>query len=464
MTKELFLHWVDYFVTAMEKAGYGRKHRRNMQLLFDGHNSRWTWIALKKLISHGFFPFCIGSHSSAWHQPDDDGPNAMLKGILGRVIHDWRVSHPFCVMDRAVYNRCLAEAVVIMKQRLAAELAAWNAKHSVWMKEVAAGNDPPPLVGKQGNVITRAWARCGWFPLKKDSENWKRVIPSLGSRYVNEQKIEHALVDMGKGLQIRELAWQGYNDNFLQLAKTLTASHERRTRRRHASVVDTRTGRGFTCEQDIQFLKAWEEKKREEAEAKALRVREKELRQQRLKDKRREVLDAALKILDKHPQRADADSKLRKGHYVQLLAHLGKRDTAYETSGPRKGKLLFIEDLRDMYWRYHVPKDTQEGAGDSSDTQEAAGDSSDTQEADGDSSWDSDTQEEDQQSESVPYLVGDKVKVFWPGAKFWYDGVVTAVDQADGTYDDLRGVLQRRRRKILARHDLEVEVHRVGFI
>ena len=69
-----------------------------------------------------------------------------------------------------------------------------------------------------------------------------------------------------KSVAIRELAYQGFNDNFLQMAKTLQDAHNMRKRRKHTSLVDTRTGRGFTCEQDIAFLREAEAKKKEETE------------------------------------------------------------------------------------------------------------------------------------------------------------------------------------------------------
>ena len=277
MTQELFQEWVEYFIERMEKAGYGRKHARNVILLIDGHNSRWTWLALQLLVKHGFFPFCIGSHTSAWHQPNDDGANAMMKAILGRTIHEWRISNPFNVMDRAAFNRCLATTVIRMKGRLASELAAWTAKKESWIRACEDARDLtcPPLQGKPGNVVTRAWARCGWFPLKRLSDNWKRVIPSLGSRYSEKKEKkeveEHKMLDgVGPNVQIRALAWEGYQNNFLDMAKSLQAEHNRRVKRRHASVVDTRTGKGFTCEQDLEFLKEWEEGKKKDAQVSCL--------------------------------------------------------------------------------------------------------------------------------------------------------------------------------------------------
>ena len=79
MTRLLFADWCVYFATQMEENGYGRKHGHPMIVLLDGLTSRWTHYGLMTLIKRGFFPFCIGSHTSAWDQPNDVGPNAMFK-------------------------------------------------------------------------------------------------------------------------------------------------------------------------------------------------------------------------------------------------------------------------------------------------------------------------------------------------------------------------------------------------
>ena len=286
MTRELFVDFCEYFIRSMENAGYGRKHGRNMVLLLDGHTSRWSWYCLQLLIKHGFFPFCIGSHTSAWDQPNDNGPNATFKAILGRCIHEWRMLHPFCVFDRSAFNQCVVKAVHKMKFKLAADMATWTAKKNAWLKASAEMNedlplDPPPfdgpeelpdqlppLVGKPGNCVTRAWERTGWWPLKRESSNWQAVIPTLGSRYEKKtEKTVYKMLDLGeqtKHLQIRQLAWDGYNDNFLDMAKSLSEAHKQKSARRNTSVVDTRTGRGFSCAADIQFLKEYEQKKLQE--------------------------------------------------------------------------------------------------------------------------------------------------------------------------------------------------------
>ena len=101
------------------------------------------------------------------------------------------------------------------------------------------------------------------------------MLTTLGARYqtakekapVAKTGAEKQMLETeNKAVTIRKLAYQGFNDNFLQMAKTLQDDHNRRKRRKHTSLVNTRTGRGFTCEQDIAFLREAEAKKKEEAE------------------------------------------------------------------------------------------------------------------------------------------------------------------------------------------------------
>ena len=127
MTRDLFVQFVDYFCERMENAGYGKKHGpgHNCEVYMDGHTSCWTLTGLKKMIDRGFYPFCIPSHTSAWWQPNDDGPNGSVKGLLGIEIHKWRVANPYGIFDRDVYNACLARAINVWKQRLVENLAAF---------------------------------------------------------------------------------------------------------------------------------------------------------------------------------------------------------------------------------------------------------------------------------------------------------------------------------------------------
>ena len=69
-----------------------------------------------------------------------------------------------------------------------------------------------------------------------------------------------------KMVRIRELAWQGYKQNFLDMATSLKNEIAKRKARKHVSVVDTRHGAGFTCEEDLAFLQEFEKKKQQQAE------------------------------------------------------------------------------------------------------------------------------------------------------------------------------------------------------
>ena len=75
MTKMTFEDWAKYFTRSMEQSGYGKKHGPII-LLIDGHSSRWTYDGLNTLIEAGIYPFFIGSHTSAWHQPNGLRPRS----------------------------------------------------------------------------------------------------------------------------------------------------------------------------------------------------------------------------------------------------------------------------------------------------------------------------------------------------------------------------------------------------
>ena len=72
---------------------------------------------------------------------------------------------------------CVWHAVNIITSQ-AAELATWKAKVAM-MTELGETQLPN---GKHGNGITRAWKKTGWCPLLKDSENWQKVLATIGQR------------------------------------------------------------------------------------------------------------------------------------------------------------------------------------------------------------------------------------------------------------------------------------------
>lgn len=71
------------------------------------------------------------------------------------------------------------------------------------------------------------------------------------------------------------------------------------------------------------------------------------------------VLEEARVILRVHQtRRASANKHLKASHFLQLLINLGKKQNAYESAGPRKGKVFKIADLRRIYWHHHQPLTT----------------------------------------------------------------------------------------------------------
>ena len=105
-------HEQEFFVNSIERLGMGKRHGYPLILLLDGHTSRWSYKGLMTLINAGVYPYFIGSHTSAWHQPNDCGLNGMYKAEYGKAVQRWRVSHPFMPFDRVTFNKCCAEAVL----------------------------------------------------------------------------------------------------------------------------------------------------------------------------------------------------------------------------------------------------------------------------------------------------------------------------------------------------------------
>lgn len=161
MNRETFLDWAKYFVKVMEEDGYGKCHGHPMVLLLDGHTSRWDYVALRYLIDHGFFPFFIASHTSAWHQPNDCGLNATYKAKYKAAVKQWRLKNPYATFDRVAFNQCCVQASIAVEINLASELAASDAKKTAWEQL----GSPPELAprGKKGNVVTRMYERTGWY-------------------------------------------------------------------------------------------------------------------------------------------------------------------------------------------------------------------------------------------------------------------------------------------------------------
>ena len=161
-----------FFAKSVDKDGYGKRHNNPLILLIDGHTSRWSYKGLMTLIEGGIYPYFIGSHTSAWAQPNDCGVNALYKAEYGKAVQTWRANRPFMPFDRVSFNWCCSRAMMEVNMRLASDLASWKAKCQV-LKDAGSSDKPK---GKPGNHVTRMYARTGWWPLKRKSENWEKAI------------------------------------------------------------------------------------------------------------------------------------------------------------------------------------------------------------------------------------------------------------------------------------------------
>ncbi len=64
------------------------------------------------LIEGGIYPYFLGSHTSAWDQPNDVGLNAMYKAEYGKAVQTWRGDNPVMPFDRVAFNWCCARAIM----------------------------------------------------------------------------------------------------------------------------------------------------------------------------------------------------------------------------------------------------------------------------------------------------------------------------------------------------------------
>ena len=229
----------------------------------------------------GIFPFFIGSHTSAWHQPNDNGINASYKANFYKAVKRWRHRHPFSPFDRVAFNECAAQAIAACEIQLAADLASWRAKSEAW-KAAGSVEELKPK-GKSGNVVTRMYERTGWWPLKKDSELWNKAIDTFGAicnpgEYRVGTKLQPLAEMTSKEVCIRQAALDGFQKHFIDQAHAATEAIQQRQRRKAnaTSVPNTFMGKGFTVEEDLQMFKEHELKEKEKQAQKAAKAADKE--------------------------------------------------------------------------------------------------------------------------------------------------------------------------------------------
>ena len=79
-------------------------------------------------------------------------------------------NNPGAVFDRVAFNECCVKAIAKCEMDLASELNKLRAAYKAWEQAGSIPSLKPK--GKKGNIITRMYARTGWWPLCKDSELW----------------------------------------------------------------------------------------------------------------------------------------------------------------------------------------------------------------------------------------------------------------------------------------------------
>ena len=322
--------WSKYFAKQMAASGYGKQFNNPLILLIDGHSSRWTYPGLKTLIDAGIYPFFIGSHTSAWAQPNDVGLNMSWKSKFKAAVKQWRLNNPFSPFDRIAYNKCCVAAIQALEYELAVNLEKWKAKFKAWKQ-----CDSPEVLkpkGKADNVITRMYERTGWWPLKKDSELWQKSIDTLGvackptkHKILDKQVLESALTR--KGIEIRKLVLQGFQDQFLDKAYACMEEAKSLTKRRRktVSIINTTLGCGLTACEDLVVLKEAEERrvKKAKAQQKSREVRDRK-RQQKKMEMEVTLHEAKTILFHAKNRRPTAHKQLKNRHYIALLTSIGK--------------------------------------------------------------------------------------------------------------------------------------------
>ena len=79
-------------------------------LIMDGHSSRWSPVALKLLKENNVHVWVIASHSSAWGQVGDVGPNSKLKKWYNDFARVWRRAHHRYKLRCHHFNKIFVQA------------------------------------------------------------------------------------------------------------------------------------------------------------------------------------------------------------------------------------------------------------------------------------------------------------------------------------------------------------------
>lgn len=164
MTQEIFYHFVNHFLAARPPGS------PPAILLLDGHGSRWSVHALRKLIENNVYPFIIASHTSIWAQPNDAGVNKR---------YHWSIEQA-CKK----YRRLGGQASVTYYNRILS--AGWR---------IFIESERKDLRELGINNTTNAYGRTGAYPFNPFASAWTIAIDTLGlETRDNKSKVQYNVV------------------------------------------------------------------------------------------------------------------------------------------------------------------------------------------------------------------------------------------------------------------------------
>jgi hypothetical protein len=127
MDRDGWYKTIDYF-SKLSGASPG-----NYQFLFfDGHDSHWDADSLDLIAARHIVAFFLKAGDSENDQPNDNGPNACLKGCYNEVKALWDVRWATTVYTPAFMNQVVADTWVLYKQRAASIIIGAFAKTRIY--------------------------------------------------------------------------------------------------------------------------------------------------------------------------------------------------------------------------------------------------------------------------------------------------------------------------------------------
>lgn len=283
MQRSVFEWWSRRFVAYLRERGEAGP----VILYFDGHTSRWNLTALQFLVASAVYPICLPSHTSAWSQPNDNGPNSSLKALLRSEYLAWRNRNKWVKINRTEWTMVF--------------VSAWQK----FRKE-----EGRQLQKKGENRTTRAWERTGLLPFNKFAVNWTEAIDTLGTAQAMVNCDELALIAAKPRYQhpttprdaflahcFRQMMEPAVRGRIEAEVRAQMAKEKRVGSKKKASLPQSTFGMDVTHPEKLAAIRMYEEEQEREAEQKAKRKVEAEERKEAAARKRSEDGAAAKRLL-----------------------------------------------------------------------------------------------------------------------------------------------------------------------